>query len=223
MNNLRFAALAVALWGLTSPALAEVKVVVERNTGAAATNSFTFRNVPAPAKEDKATGARVILSQGMVDPNSGALGTLVDGRTPQFEDEPKLNFFFHGGTLGGCFRIDLGQPVEIAQVNSYSWHPQKRGPQVYKLYTSASDVAKPKLTAGPGGSGGPVAAGWKLIASVDTRAHQSTSGGQYGVSISDPLGTLGTFRHLLFCCEVTMLDDTSANTFYSEIDVIAKK
>jgi hypothetical protein len=48
------------------------------------------------------------------------------------------------------------------------------------------------------------------------------TGGQYGVSITDPSGSLGTFRHLLFECAVTETFDDYGNTFYSEIDVIAR-
>lgn len=221
MHPVRFPALvAVALWSLASPVLAEVNVVVEHNTGAAATKSFTFQKVPAPSKSDAASQARVVLAQGLADSNSGRLATLNDGLSPLMENEPKANFFFSDQTLGGCFRIDLGRAVEIAQVNSFSWHVEKRGPQVYKLYASASSDANPKVTRG---SGDPVAAGWKLVASVDTRANQKTTGGQYGVQITDTSGSLGAYRHLLFCSEAALIDDPDSNTFYSEVDVVEKK
>src|SRR2546430_1701971 len=69
----------------------------------------------------------------------------------------------------------------------------------------------------------PTSCGWKLIASVDTRPKQGASGGQYGVSITDASGSLGKFRYLLFDAVPTESDDAWGNTFFSEIDVVAKK
>ena len=46
---------------------------------------------------------------------------------------------------------------------------------------------------------------------------------QYGVSITDASGALGKYRYLLFDCIETETDDPWGNTFYSEIDVVAKK
>src|SRR6267142_568868 len=65
--------------------------------------------------------------------------------------------------------------------------------------------------------------GWKLITVVDTRSKEGDDGGQFGVSITDARGSLGKFRYLLFDCYVTETADEFGNTFYSEIDVIAKK
>jgi len=67
----------------------------------------------------------------------------------------------------------------------------------------------------------PAGCGWKLIATVDTRTAEP-DGGQYGVSITDSGGSLGTFRYLLFDLYVTEVADDFGNTFYSEIDVVAK-
>ncbi len=62
-----------------------------------------------------------------------------------------------------------------------------------------------------------------LIANVDTRVGSANDGGQYGVSITKTGGSLGSFRYLLFVCASTESDDEWGNTFYSEIDVVAKK
>jgi hypothetical protein len=40
--------------------------------------------------------------------------------------------------------------------------------------------------------------------------------------VTDSSGSLGSYRYLLFDCYVTELYDNWGNTFYSEIDVIAK-
>ena len=62
-----------------------------------------------------------------------------------------------------------------------------------------------------------------MLATVDTRSNdEAKDGGQWGVSIADAGGTLGRFRYLLFDCYVTEIADDFGNTFYSEIDVVAK-
>jgi len=66
-------------------------------------------------------------------------------------------------------------------------------------------------------------AGWKVIATVDTRStDEDKDGGQFGVSITDAKRSLGRIRYLLFDFYVTEVADNFGNTFYSEIDVIAK-
>jgi len=42
-------------------------------------------------------------------------------------------------------------------------------------------------------------------------------------SISDPAGALGKYRYLLFDIVATEMEDDWGNTFYSEVDVVAKK
>jgi len=116
--------------------------------------------------------------------------------------------------------MDLGNAIEIVQVNTYSWHPNTRGPQVYKLW--ASDGTDAKFNAEPKGSIDPTTCGWKLIAVVDTRSKEGNDGGQYGVSIQNSSGSLGKFRYLLFDCFVTETADDWGNTFYSEVDVIKR-
>ena len=119
-------------------------------------------------------------------------------------------------------RLDLGSAIEIAQVNTYSWHPNTRGPQVYRIW--ASDGSDANFNPEPKGKIDPITCGWKLITIVDTRSKQAEDdGGQYGVSITDASGSLGKFRYLLFDCYVTETADDYGNTFYSEIDVVAKK
>src|ERR1039457_3057493 len=115
---------------------------------------------------------------------------------PSEEDEPDANFFFEQGTWGGRFRMDFAGAIEIAQVNTYSWHPNTRGPQVYKVY--GSDGSGANFDGAPKSDVDPVNCGWKLIASVDTRTQFGENGGQYGVSLSGAGGSLGKYRYLLF-------------------------
>jgi hypothetical protein len=163
--------------------------------------------------------AKFTIVKGEPDPNSGGLDTLHDAKLAAEEDAPAQNFFFEAGTKGGQVMIDLGRVLEIEQVNTYSWHPGTRGPQVYKLYANDRLDSESKLEPGSVVS---EKNGWKEIAKVDTRPAQGEGGGQYGVSISDSQGTLGKFRVLLFDIECTETNDAFGNTFYSEVDVVER-
>lgn len=208
------------LLSLAITAPCQVKVTIDRNTGYDATPAFKFKHVPSPVKNDATAGARVKLVVGQPESNSADLKALTDGVLPASEDQPGANFFFADGSDGGRFLIDLGRVLEISQVNTYSWHPDTRGPQVYNLF--ASDGTGAKFNPEPDAKTDPVACGWKLIATVDTRSSDGNDGGQYGVSISDATGSLGKFRYLLFDSVPTEVDDDWGNTFFSEINIIAK-
>lgn len=216
---LKLTLLVMAALAVLQKAAPDVVVTIDRNPSVSRAN-FTFARVPAPRKDDAAAQATLTMVQGTQDPNGAALTALVDGAVPTNEDQPDASFFFNAGTAGGAFRLDLGSPIEIAQVNTYSWHPNTRGPQVYMVY--GSDGAGATFALSPKADVDPADAGWTWIATVDTRIGQSDPGGQYGVSIAKKSGALGTFRHLLFVCYATEGDDAFGNTFYSEIDVIAK-
>lgn len=198
-----------------------IKISIEHNSHTTATSAFKFKTVPPPAKDDAATKAKVTLLDGDIDPNGGDLSALTDGLAPTTEDQPGANVFFKAGTGGGRFRIDFGKAMEIAQVNTYSWHPDSRGPQVYRLW--ASEESHPKFNAEPKGTIDPITCGWKQLALVDTRSSDGQYGGQYGVSISSSRGSLGSYRYLLFDVYVTEVTDNWGNTFYSEVDVVAKQ
>lgn len=200
-------------------AVPNAKVMVDHNENSTASSSFKFKTVPSPVKDDIAAKAKLTLVDGEVDSNSADLSVLTDGRWPADEDEPAANFFFNAGSVGGRFRMDLGSPIEIAQVNTYSWHPNTRGPQLYKLY--AADGTEPKLNLDPKRGTDPAGVGWKFVATVSTLPQQGEEGGQYGVSIAEPGGSLGKYRYLLFDCYATEMNDDWGNTFYSEVDVVA--
>jgi hypothetical protein len=199
----------------------QIKVTIEHNTGSHATPAFRFQHVPSPVKDDAGAKAKVSLVVGQSDAAGAGLRALTDGLLPGSEDDPANNFFFNADTDGGRILMDLGAAIEIAQVNTYSWHVDSRAPQVYNLY--ASDGSSPDFNLRPGDKIDPAAAGWRLIATVDTRPKYGSFGGQYGVSITDGAGVLGKYRYVLFDCVETETDDPWGNTFYSEIDVIAKK
>lgn len=202
---------------IATAARAEIYVVSERNDSAdAATRAFKFKNVPAPLRTDAATNAKFAIVDGRRDRNGGNVDALHDGRLPNDEDQPSDNFFFDVRADGGQLLIDLGAVVEVRRVSSYSWHPNSRGPQVYKLY--AADGVADGFNAQPGKGTDPTTRGWKFIAAVDTRPEQG-GGGQYGVNVSDGDGPLGKYRYLLLDISRTESSNPFGNTFYSEIDV----
>jgi hypothetical protein len=215
-----FIAGAAGLLFTATVALGEVKIVVDHNDNEHASAAFKFKTVPPPSKSDTATKAKFSIVDGDRDENGGDVDKLNDGKGPTEEDQPSENFFFNAGTEGGRLAADLGSVIEVKQVNTYSWHPNTRGPQVYKLY--ASDGQAEGFKARPQNGTDPEKAGWKLVAKVDTRPKEGDPGGQYGVSVSESEGSLGKFRYLLFDAARTEADDDFGNTFYSEIDVIAK-
>jgi hypothetical protein len=215
MKHIVIVTAAAVVFAVTS-ARAEVKVTVDHNSEG--TPKFKFEHVPSPSKTDAAAKAKFTIVDGERDDNGGPIEKLNDGGLPTEQDEPAENFFFNAGTDGGRLALDLGSVVEVKQVNTYSWHPNTRGPQVYKLY--ASDGKPEGFNAKPAKDTALDKAGWKLVAKVDTRK-DGENGGQYGVSISDSDGLLGKYRYLLFDVSQTESDDTFGNTFYSEIDVIA--
>jgi len=201
---------------------AQTKITIDHNTGAAINPEFKFKSVPSPSRDDAASKARVVMVDGEADANSAGIEALIDGVLPTSDDQPRRNFFVAAGSGGARILIDLGRVIEIAAINSYSWHPDSRAPQVYRVW--ASDGSDLHFNAEPKTNVDPRTAGWRILATVDTRSdNPDKDGGQFGVSISDALGSLGHFRYLLFDCYVTEVADNFGNTFYSEIDVVAKK
>ncbi len=194
----------------------DARVTFEHNPNSAASREFKFRQISSPSKDDAAANAKLTMIDGDLDQSSGELATLVDGRLPQDADEPGGNVFFRAGSTGGRFRMDFGTPIEISRINSYSWHPNSRGPQLYKVY--GADGSESNFDLDPKRGIDPASRGWKLIALVSTLSDKTDDGGQYAASISD----VGKHRYLLFDCYVTELYDNWGNTFYSEIDVIRK-
>jgi len=186
-----------------------------------ATANFKFERFPSPSKSDAATNAKLTLVDGTPDGGSAELSALTDGNVPTHADEPGANFYFDAGTMGGRIRMDFPATLDIAQIVSYSWHPGSRGPQLYKLY--AAEGSEANLNLAPKRGVDPVTCGWRFIATVSTIPKQGEDGGQYAAGVRDLSGSLGKMRYLLFDCYVTELNDDYGNTFYSEIDVIAKQ
>jgi hypothetical protein len=210
----------VILSVLSLDARAQPNIIIDHNDNKTANAEFKFKRVPSPARNDAAAKAILTLVDAEPDGNSADISALNDGLLPDSEDQPRKNFFLSSGSGGGRLMMDLGKVIEIAQVNSYSWHSGSRGPQLYRLW--ASDGSASNFNAEPKGNIDPATRGWTSIAIVDTRTDEE-DGGQYGVSINAAAGILGKYRYLLFDFYPTEVADNAGNTFYSEIDVVTKK
>jgi hypothetical protein len=207
-----------------SASRAEIKPVVDSKGNESASADFKFDNVAEPSRSDAANRAKFTILSGQRDRNGGALDRLNDGGLPSDEDAPDANFFFAAGSEGGRILVDLGEAIDIQKINTYSWHPNTRGPQVYKLYVADADDEDFNPDGRRSRRGDPADAGWKLVAEVDTRPKDGEPGGQYAVSIADADGgALGKHRYLLFDISRTENDDAFGNTFFSEIDIIDGK
>jgi hypothetical protein len=205
---------------VAASASAAVTITVDHNAGAAATAAFQFARVPPPSKSDAASTATVTVIAGTLDRGSADVRALVDGLAPTVDDDPGANVFFRANTWGGRIRFDFGKTIDVAQITSYSWHPDSRAPQLYYVY--GSDGTSPTFDPAPGTKKDLAACGWTKIAFVDTRPPEGDRGGQYAVSITDTTGSLGRYRYLLFDVFETESDDVWGNTFYSEIDVLRR-
>ena len=201
-------------------ASADVSVTVEHVPNDRATAAFAFKNMPARSPQNLATHAIFTLVDGERDLNGAGLSALHDGKLAGKSDDPAAAFFFADGTVGGRIKIDLGQAADVGQINTYSWHTDTRAPQVYRVYVA--DGSDDDFQPNPRLYVDPAQAGWTLLASVDTRAH-TDPGGQYGVSIGDiDSGSLGKFRYVLFDISRTESDDPLGNTFFDEVEIVAK-
>ena len=194
-----------------------LKLVIDHNTGSAATPAFKFEHVPSPSK----TAAKVTVIAGTPDRGSADVSALVDGLTPTIEDEPGANLFFAANSWGGRIRLDLGEVKDVTEIRSYSWHPDSRAPQVYYVY--GSDGTSPTFDPAPGTKKDLASCGWKQLAFVDTRPKSGdadrTPGASTPSAITDTDGSLGRYRYLLFDVFETESEDVWGNTFYSEISI----
>jgi hypothetical protein len=206
---------------LTCCCLGAIDVRTEIRAGAEAKVTARFRTSPNPSKEDAAENATFTVVDGVVASESAAADSLHDGRMQGSADDLKRSFYFEWATLEGRVRVDLGRTIAVGEINTYSWHKDWRGPQVYKVYGSDGTAAgfdpAPKIGVDPAKHG------WTKIASLDSRPKNGAPGGQHAVSISDSSGALGQYRYLLFEMFVTEMNDHWGHTFYGEIDVVEFK
>lgn len=190
------------------------------------TPAFRFPTIAPPGSVDYADRAsgkasiRAVRGQ-LSTPARGKgapLSVLLDGAAQSRQDAPGESAFFVG-TDGGSFLLDLGEPVSITKINSYSWHQhprfeehRRRAQQQFTLYGYAGDKV-PDLSLSPG------QAGWTCIARVNSDEffqvqEELDRPAQQACSIMASRGEIGRYRYLLW--------ELRRNIFLGEIDVFAK-
>jgi len=61
---------------------------------------------------------------------------------PSEEDQPEKNLFFNAGTAATYPVSISATQLKSPRLNSYSWHPNTRGPQFFGLGSDGSTLAQ---------------------------------------------------------------------------------
>ena len=205
--------------------------VIARIEPGEGTADFRFPTIEPPSGRDYADAsqahAHISVLRGKPKCDSGPVELLLDGKAQSRADAPEESFFFEDNT-SGLILLDLGRKIPVKKVNTYSWHQHHLKPDDHlratqKYYLYGSQRARP-----PGAGGDLAAAGWTLIAQVDTDEffgvpRLDARPSQQAVSITAPDGgPIGEYRYLLWDVRPTLWKNEnshSANTFYGEFDV----
>jgi len=201
------------------------------------TPAFRFPTIEPPSNQDYADAsqghARISVLRGKPHRDNGSVEVLLDGHAQSNADSPPESFCFQNNS-SGLILLDLGRKIPVKKVNTYSWHrcvtlptDHIRATQKYDLYGSSG----PAL---PSADGDLAAAGWTLIARVNTDEffgfpRQAARPAQQAVSITTAEGgVVGRYRYLLWDVRPTPADAPGYgreedNTFYGEFDVYGKK
>lgn len=185
------------------------------------TAAFAFPTIPPPSSSDAADqsqGSAVFqVLRGRLKHQSGSPALLSDGVGQMRADSPRESTFFQDHSWGTLL-VDLGRDVNVAVINSYSWHQHRameehreRARQRYTVFGWAGN-GSPDL------KNAPEQPGWIRIARVNTdrffKVHDRLDRpAQQAVSITSADGQLGEYRYLLF--------EVFGHTLFGEIDVHA--
>ncbi len=208
--------------------------VIARIEPGEGTPAFKFPTIGPPSANDYADAsqghAHIRVLRGRIAVESGPVEALLDGKGQSKPDSAEESFFFDDNTTG-MILLDLGRRIPVKKVNTYSWHRQEKIPldhlrATQKYYLYGSSRATP-----PGADGNLAAAGWTLIAQVNTDEffgfpQWAARPAQQAVSITAVNGgPIGEYRYLLWVVRPTRSDEVgaiaTANTFYGEFDVYA--
>jgi len=201
---------------LSSEVFAETQVLIGRSSF---DQGFQFDGMRRPVNNDLGTRARWKLVSGELDRNSAPITAVHDGAVSENEDHPAASLFLKPGPAGGRLLADLGKVTPLEQINSYSWHSGSRAPQCLTIFVAAG--TETGFAAEPSGDLDPQTCGWRKLATIDTRAEGIPDGGQHAVSVRDDSGSLGPVRYVLFDIESPRPRERFAQTFFSEIDIVA--
>ncbi len=209
--------------------ISKVMVRIESGLGTAA---FQFPSVEPPSAADYADAsrglARISVAGGQLraagSVPSGPADVLLDGRGQTTSDSPAESAFFDDNA-SGLLLLDLGRPVTVSKINTYSWHQNRinegrvRAVQKFTLYGYAGDVPPPV-------DGDLSESGWVQIARVNSDDYFRVGEpidrpAQQACSITGAYGAIGRYRYLLWQAEPTRTLNKLYfnNTFYAEFDV----
>lgn len=122
-----------------------IVVSIDRTTG-----DWDDLAMGAPSAEDDADQSHnpravfsYVAAYGKPDANAGAQGLILprlnDGKVPENGDDPANNTWFD--TKGNSrILLNLGESMNIARVNVYSWHAGALAPQQYTLWASERET-----------------------------------------------------------------------------------
>ncbi len=213
--------LALAFLGLCAPGViaagtlaGNLVVSIDRTTG-----DWADLAMGAPSAGDDAdqsqnpqAGFTYVAAYGKPHAEAGARGLFLprlnDGKAPGSGDDPARNIWFD--TKGNSrILLDLGESMDLARVNVYSWHAGALSPQQYTLWAADRGPA-------PDAEPADLSRDWNGIASVNTAS--LGEGGKHGSSINAKSGFIGHYRYLLFDLPANK-PEWSRSGFISEIDV----
>ncbi len=199
----------------------ERKIITRIESGDG-TPSFHFPSIPPPSSDDYADRSNGVakalvlagdLGKGML--KNTPLAPLLDGKGQSKQDSPRESVYF-STRHGGAILLDLGKPIPISMINSYSWHQhqtiqehRERARQQFILYGFSGDKPPEQLE-------DPRHSGWERIARVNSDSFfhvrdRLDRPPQQACSISAAEGNIGIFRYLLL--------EVGAGTFFGELDV----
>ena len=166
-----------------------VNIITDRVTG-----EWKDLAMGGPSKKDLVKEARVIRGKphNKAGAEDGLLVRLYDGIPAKSDDDTRRSTWFDGDSH--AFVVDLGKAVDVARINTFSWHRSDRSPQRYTVLASLDKKE------------------WTELAKVDTR--KLGNGGKHGSSIVHSEGKIGHFRYLRW-----LGPKATHGCFFSEIDV----
>ena len=204
-------------------------VVTTRIESGDGTAAFRFPSIEPPSNRDHADGAQgratINCLRGQLNERSGSLEVLTDGKGQSQADAPDQSAFFSSDQQG-LVLLDLGSPLPISRINTYSWH-QDRGSDTNRIRATQKFYLYGSAAAEPPGTGGPLnEQGWVLLGRVNTDEFfevslPRTRPEQQATSITAARGPIGSYRHLLWDVRPSRsgTQPVEDGTFYGEFDV----
>jgi quinoprotein glucose dehydrogenase len=171
-----------------------------------------------PSKTDYANSnsgngvlARFVKSFVRPHKNAGAQGDVLtrinNGDPPQNDDDIHRNTWLDFGHAR--IILDLGNTIDVARINTYSWHRRERAGQKFTIFGSEEEaLPDPNLLK--------LGDGWNQVAKIDTM--RLGFGGMHASSVFHAQRKVGRYRWLMWDMPLRK-PGLRGGTFISEIDV----